>query len=180
MSAATPVCLVMRSLPRKMRPEQQKSCTYFCSPCFFPADSRPPPECTPHSKALNQLMRFWLRLFFSVLPNSVPSVFVIFAYYGHSGGGATLLETHEFRKWTAGPTSSALSGPNACIRRALCCVWSAATPVCLIMRSLPRKMRPEQQKSCTYFCSPCFFPADSRPPPECTPHSKALNQLMRF
>ena len=93
------------------------------------------------------------------------------------------LRTHGRRKWTAavsGPTSSALSGPYACIRRALCCVWAAATPVCLVMRSLPRKLRPEQQKSCTYFCFPCFFPADSRSPPECTTHSKAIKRLMRF
>ena len=36
----------------------------FLLPAFFPADSRSPPDCTPHSKAIKSLMRFWMRLFF--------------------------------------------------------------------------------------------------------------------
>ena len=98
------------------------------------------------------------------------------------GGGwwAILLRPHEFRNRTAGPTSSALRGSNACIRRALCCVKAALTSVCLVMRSLPRKMRPEQQQNTHTFCSPCFFPASSRSPPECTPHSKATKKVMRL
>ena len=96
------------------------------------------------------------------------------------GRGAILLRAHEFRKWTAGPTPSAMSGPSACNRKALCCVWSAATPVWLVMRSLPRKMRPELRKPLTYFCSPCFFQAGSRSPPDFASHSKAIKTLMRF
>ena len=94
-----------------------------------------------------------------------------------------LLRTHGRRKRTpaeSGSTPSDLSGPNACIRSALCWVWAAETPVCLVMRSLPRKMRPEQQKTRTLFRSLCVFPADSRSPPECTPHSKAIKNLMRY
>ena len=54
----------------EVAPEENESRTtrnahIFCSPCFFPADSRFPPECTPHSKVIKILMRFWLRLFFS-------------------------------------------------------------------------------------------------------------------
>ena len=96
------------------------------------------------------------------------------------GGGAILLRTHEFRKWTAGPTSSALGRPNAWIRRALCYVWAAATPVWLVMRSLPRKKRPEQRKPHTYFCSLCFFQGDSRSPPDFARHSKAIKRVMRL
>ncbi len=73
-----------------------------------------------------------------------------------------------------------LGGPNACIIRALCYVWAAATPVWLVMRSLPRKMRPEQRKPLTNFCSLCFFQGDSRSPPDFAPHSKAIKTLMRY
>ncbi len=94
--------------------------------------------------------------------------------------GAILLRTHEVRKWTTGPTSSALGGPNARISRALCYVWSAATPVWLVMRSLPRKMRPELRKPLTYFCSPCLFQAGSRSLPDFASNSKEIKTLMRF
>ena len=130
-------------------------------------------------------MRYWLRLFFSsfLTPCFRSDDICLIWSIRRWGGGAILLRTHEARKWTAaesGPTSSALGGPNAYIRRALCCVWSTATPVVLVMRSLPRKMRPEQRKPLTYFCSLCFFQGDSRSPPDFAPHSKAIKILMRF
>ena len=89
----------------------------------------------------------------------------------------------QFEEWTtaeSGPITSALSGPNACIRRALCYACAAATSMCIVMGLLPKKMRPDQQKTRTFFSSPCFFPADSRSHPECAPHSKAIKPLMRF
>ncbi len=78
--------LAMRSLPKKMRPEQHKSAHFLFLPVFFPADSRSPPECAPHSKAIESLMHFWLRLFFR--PSDLGAfVLVIIVLNGHSGGG---------------------------------------------------------------------------------------------
>ena len=74
-----------------MRPEQRKKRTKVSSPCFFPADSRSPPECAPHSKAIKTFMRFRLRLFFRpselrafVLVNILNIVIQVVVWWGDS------------------------------------------------------------------------------------------------
>ena len=42
----------------------KKIAHFLFLPVFFPADSRSPPECAPHSKAIKSLMQFWLRFLF--------------------------------------------------------------------------------------------------------------------
>ena len=89
-------CLVgcdPRASHNEVAPEENETRTakktrkFVYSPCFFSADSRSPPECASHSKAIKKLMRFRLRLFFSSFLTPCFRSLMIFVYYGHSGGG---------------------------------------------------------------------------------------------
>jgi hypothetical protein len=72
--------------------EQHKSRTFYFLPAFFSATSRVLPECTPHSKVIQKLMRFGLRLFFPSfsIPCLLSGNICLIWSFRWCGGGANL------------------------------------------------------------------------------------------
>ena len=141
--------------PEEYKTKSNTNHAHLFSPCYFSADSRSHPECMPHRELTKECIRFQLRLSLSssrTLRLRLDDMYLMWTFSELA---------HEFREWkTAGelpPINSALIRPYGCIRRALRCVWATSTPVRLATRSLPRKMRPEQQQPRTFIFLPVFF-----------------------
>ena len=81
--------------PEENETRTTKKRTFSFSPCFFPADSRSPPECAPHSKAIKSLTRVWLRLLFPFFrtPRLRSGNICSIWSFRWWGGGAILLRT---------------------------------------------------------------------------------------
>ena len=144
-----------------MRPERQKSRTIFVLRVCFLRIPDLLPNAPPIVKGLNTSCD--VGCVFSLRPSDLRAfVLVIRIKCSRLGGGVVgvFFSGHQFRARTAdetGPTNSALTGPNACIRGALRCVKAAVAPVCLVLRSLPVKNETRTTKIAHNFCSPCLF-----------------------